>query len=74
MTDALSRLQLPTLLAWGTRDIFFGPKWGRAFARALGASATLVEVAGGRLFWPMERPDELAALLVPHWDSVTTQR
>ena len=69
VTDSLAELQLSTLLAWGTRDVFFGPKWGRAFARALGASATLVEIPGGKLFWPMERPAELSALLVPHWDS-----
>jgi pimeloyl-ACP methyl ester carboxylesterase len=71
VTEAQAGLQLPTLVAWGTRDVFFGPKWGRALAAALGASARLVEIDGGRLFWPMERADELAALLVPHWNSVT---
>jgi pimeloyl-ACP methyl ester carboxylesterase len=71
VTAQLAGLHIPTLLAWGTDDVFFGPAWGHQLATALGSAATIVEIAGGRLFWPMERPGELAELLVPHWDAVS---
>lgn len=70
VTAELASHHIPTLLAWGTDDVFFGPAWGQELAAALGSDATLTEIAGGRLFWPMERPRELAALLVTHWDAV----
>jgi pimeloyl-ACP methyl ester carboxylesterase len=74
VTAALAALGLPTLLAWGTDDVFFATSFGRELAAALGESATLVEIDGGRLFWPLERPTELTALVGDFWAAHPTAR
>jgi pimeloyl-ACP methyl ester carboxylesterase len=64
---ALRKLQVPTLIVWGTGDIFFGRKWAYWLLDAIPGATEVVELAGARLFFPDERAAELAAALRRFW-------
>jgi pimeloyl-ACP methyl ester carboxylesterase len=64
---ALARLQVPTLIVWGTRDMFFRRKWAYWLHDTIPGATEVVEIDGGRLFFPDERVAELAAALRRHW-------
>jgi pimeloyl-ACP methyl ester carboxylesterase len=66
---ALRRLEVPTLIVWGTDDIFFRPKWAYWLRDAIAGATEVVEIDGGRLFFPDERATELTAALHRHWDA-----
>jgi pimeloyl-ACP methyl ester carboxylesterase len=66
---ALSRLQVPTLIVWGTSDIFFRTKWAYWLRDTIPGATDVVEIDGGRLFFPDERATEFTAALRRHWDS-----
>ena len=51
----LRSLQAPTLVAWGTDDIYFHVKWSRWLADAIPGTRRRVEFDGGRIFFPEER-------------------
>ena len=63
----LRRLQVPTLIVWGTGDIFFRRKWAYWLRDTIPGATEVVEIDGGRLFFPDERAAELAAALRRHW-------
>ncbi|WP_222871282.1 alpha/beta fold hydrolase [Nonomuraea sp. PA05] len=58
----LTVLTVPTLLVWGTGDPFFELSWARWLRDTIPGVKEIVEIEGGRLFFPEER----AAELVPH--------
>jgi pimeloyl-ACP methyl ester carboxylesterase len=64
---ALRQLQVPTLIVWGTADRFFDRKWAYWLRDAIPGASEVVEIDGGRLFFPDERAAELAAALRRHW-------
>jgi len=64
---ALARLQVPTLIVWGTDDIFFRRKWAYWLRDTIPGATEVVEIDGGRLFFPDERAAELTAALRRHW-------
>src|SRR5690242_361691 len=64
---ALGRLQVPTLIVWGTGDIFFRRKWAYWLRDTIPGATDVVELADARLFFPDERADELTAELRRHW-------
>ena len=64
---ALARLQVPTLIVWGTGDIFFRRKWAYWLRDTIPGATEVVEIEGGRLFFPDERAAELTAALRRHW-------
>jgi pimeloyl-ACP methyl ester carboxylesterase len=64
---ALARLQVPTLIVWGTKDIFFRRKWAYWLRDTIPGATEVVEIDGGRLFFPDERAAELTAALRRHW-------
>ena len=66
---ALRRLQVPTLIVWGTADIFFRPKWAYWLRDTIPGATEVVEIDNGRLFFPDERAAELTAALRRHWDA-----
>jgi pimeloyl-ACP methyl ester carboxylesterase len=66
---ALARLQVPTLIVWGTSDIFFRRKWAYWLRDTIPGATEVVEIDGGRLFFPDERATELTAALRRHWDA-----
>jgi pimeloyl-ACP methyl ester carboxylesterase len=64
---ALMSVHLPTLIVWGTGDSFFDLKWAYWLRDTIPGARDVVEVAGAKLFFPHERPDELVAPLRRHW-------
>jgi pimeloyl-ACP methyl ester carboxylesterase len=66
---ALARLQVPTLIVWGTGDIFFRRKWAYWLRDTIPGATDVVEIDGARLFFPDERATEFTAALRRHWDN-----
>jgi pimeloyl-ACP methyl ester carboxylesterase len=66
---ALARLQVPTLIVWGTGDRFFRRKWAYWLRDTIPGATEVVELAGARIFFPDERATELTAALRRHWDA-----
>ncbi|TNC27793.1 alpha/beta fold hydrolase [Amycolatopsis alkalitolerans] len=64
---ALRTLRAPTLIAWATDDEFFDLKWAHWLHDTIPGARDLVEIAGGKLFFPHERAAELAPHLRRHW-------
>ena len=58
----LRELEVPTLAVWGTGDDIFPLELAHWLRETIPGFRELVEIDGGKLFWPFERPDEL----VPH--------
>jgi pimeloyl-ACP methyl ester carboxylesterase len=65
----LTRLQVPTLIVWGTDDVFFPLSDAYWLRDTIPGAGEVVQVAGGRLFFPDERPAELAEPLLRHWSA-----
>ncbi|MBW3669310.1 MAG: alpha/beta hydrolase [Actinobacteria bacterium] len=63
----LRALGVPALLVWGTGDVFFDVKWAYWLRDLLPGAETVVEVDGGALFFPDERPAELIEPLRRFW-------
>jgi pimeloyl-ACP methyl ester carboxylesterase len=66
---ALARLQVPTLIVWGTGDKFFRLKWAYWLRDTIPGATEVVELPGARIFFPDERATELTAALRRHWDA-----
>lgn len=58
----LRELTVPTLIAWGTGDPFFDLSWAYWLRHTIPGVTEVVEIAGGKLFFP----DERAADFLPH--------
>jgi pimeloyl-ACP methyl ester carboxylesterase len=65
---ALRRLPAPALIVWGNDDIFFGMEWARWLASVLPGAEPVVELDKARLFFPLERPAELARHIRSFWN------
>jgi pimeloyl-ACP methyl ester carboxylesterase len=63
----LRELQAPTLVVWGTGDRYFPLKWAYWLRDTIPGCRKVIELDGAKLFFPEERPDELAAALREHW-------
>ena len=66
----LRRLEVPTLIVWGTGDVFFTRRHARWLRDTIPGATEIVEVPGGRLFFPDERAEELLPALRRHWQRV----
>jgi len=64
---ALKRLEVPTLIVWGTGDRAFRTKWAYWLRDTIPGASEVIEIDGGRLFFPDERAAELTAALRRHW-------
>ena len=64
---ALARLTVPTLIVWGTDDVFFELSWAYWLRDLIPGAADVVEIPGGRLFFPDERAADLVGPLRQHW-------
>ena len=62
----LRKLQAPTLIVWGTDDVYFPVKWAHWLAETIPGAKPAVEVTGARIFFPEERADEFNQLLRDH--------
>jgi pimeloyl-ACP methyl ester carboxylesterase len=63
----LRQLTAPTLIVWGTGDPFFPLKWAYWLAGLIPGATQVVELEDAKLFFPEERPDELAEAVRTHW-------
>jgi pimeloyl-ACP methyl ester carboxylesterase len=66
----LRKLEAPTLVVWGTSDVFFPVKWAYWLADTIAGAGEVIELEGAKLFFPWERPDELANALRKFWRSI----
>ena len=60
-------LDVPVLLVWGTAEEALGLEWAYRLRDLIPGAREVVEIDGGKLFFPEERPGELAAQLRRHW-------
>ena len=65
---ALKTLQVPTLIVWGLKDIFFDKKWAYWLKDTIPGAKRVVEVEDGRLFFPEDRPETLTVPMLEFWD------
>jgi pimeloyl-ACP methyl ester carboxylesterase len=63
----LRKLAVPTLIVWGTDDIYFDVKWSRWLAETIPGTRKRVELSDARIFFPEERSTELNQELRAHW-------
>lgn len=63
----LRKLDVPTLVVWGTGDTFFETSWAYWLKDTIPGVTEVVEVPGAKLFFPDERPDDLIPHLRRHW-------
>jgi pimeloyl-ACP methyl ester carboxylesterase len=65
----LKTLKMPTLIVWGTDDVYFDLKWARWLADNIPGTRRCVELEGARLFFPEERWEEFNKELRGHWQA-----
>ncbi|MGO1071095.1 alpha/beta fold hydrolase [Lysobacter sp. CA199] len=65
----LKALQAPTLIAWGTDDVYFDLKWSHWLAEAIPGTRRRVELEGARIFFPEERWAQFNTLVREHWQT-----
>lgn len=64
---SLRTLKAPTLIVWGTDDVYFDVRWSKWLADTIPGTKRRVELQGARIFFPEERPEELNRELLAHW-------
>ena len=68
---ALEALQVPTLIVWGLKDIFFDKRWAYWLKGTIPGARRVVEIEDARLFFPEDRPDALSAAVIQFWNELT---
>jgi pimeloyl-ACP methyl ester carboxylesterase len=63
----LRKLQAPTLIVWGTDDVYFDVQWSHWLAETIPGTRRRVELKGARIFFPEERAAEFNQELRAHW-------
>jgi len=63
----LKTLTVPTLIAWGTDDVYFGVEWSKWLAETIPGTRRRIEFEGARIFFPEERWTEFNKALREHW-------
>jgi len=63
----LQTLRAPTLIVWGTDDVYFDVKWSHWLADNIPGTRRRVELQGARIFFPEERWQEFDKELRAHW-------
>ena len=69
---ALRRLTVPTLIVWGTGDVFFRVRHAYRLRDTIPGATEVVTIDGGRLFFPDERAADLVTQLRAHWTAHST--
>jgi pimeloyl-ACP methyl ester carboxylesterase len=69
----LKTLQAPTLIVWGTDDVYFDIKWSHWLADTIPGTRRRVELAGARIFFPEERWVEFNHELRAHWEAAASE-
>jgi pimeloyl-ACP methyl ester carboxylesterase len=63
----LNALRAPTLIVWGTDDVYFPVKWSHWLAENIPGTRRRVELKDARIFFPEERWEEFNRELREHW-------
>ncbi len=63
----LKTLKAPTLIVWGTDDVYFDVRWSHWLADNIPGTRRCVELQGARIFFPEERWQEFNKELRAHW-------
>jgi pimeloyl-ACP methyl ester carboxylesterase len=63
----LRKLNMPTLIVWGTDDIYFDVQWSRWLAETIPGTRRRIELNGARIFFPEERSGEFNQEVRAHW-------
>ncbi|HJZ76514.1 MAG TPA: alpha/beta hydrolase [Vicinamibacterales bacterium] len=63
----LKTLNVPTLIVWGTDDVYFDVRWSKWLAETIPGTRRRVELEGARIFFPEERWADFNQLLRTHW-------
>jgi pimeloyl-ACP methyl ester carboxylesterase len=69
----LRQFAAPTLIVWGTDDIYFDVKWAHWLAEAIQGAGAPILLQGARIFFPEERSAELNHALRAHWSTSKPQ-
>jgi pimeloyl-ACP methyl ester carboxylesterase len=63
----LRKLKAPTLIVWGTDDVYFDVQWSHWLAETIPGTRRRIELKGARIFFPEERAAEFNHELRAHW-------
>jgi len=63
----LKTLKAPTLIVWGTDDVYFDVKWSHWLSETIPGTVRRVEFEGARIFFPEERPQDFCNELRAFW-------
>ena len=67
--EQLKGLQAPTLIVWGTDDVYFDLKWSHWLADNIPGTRRRAEFKDARIFFPEERWREFNQELRAHWQA-----
>lgn len=67
--DRLREFTAPTLIVWGTDDIYFDASWSRWLEATIPGTRRRVEYEGARIFFPEERWQDFNRELRAHWQT-----
>ena len=70
----LKTLQAPTLIVWGTDDVYFDVKWSHWLADNIPGTRRRIELKDARIFFPEERPAEFNQEVRTHWQDIQLER
>jgi pimeloyl-ACP methyl ester carboxylesterase len=65
----LKTLKAPTLIVWGTDDVYFDVKWSHWLADNIPGTRRRIEFKNARIFFPEERWEEFDKELRTHWEA-----
>jgi pimeloyl-ACP methyl ester carboxylesterase len=63
----LKTLIVPTLIVWGTDDVYFDVEWSKWLAETIPGTRRRLEFEGARIFFPEERWNDFNKALREHW-------
>jgi pimeloyl-ACP methyl ester carboxylesterase len=63
----LKTLTVPTLIVWGTDDVYFDVEWSKWLAATIPGTRRRLEFEGARIFFPEERWTDFNIALREHW-------
>jgi pimeloyl-ACP methyl ester carboxylesterase len=70
----LRTLDAPTLIVWGTDDVYFDVRWSHWLANTIPGTRKRIELEGARIFFPEERAEEFNRELRSHWMAAQGER
>ena len=67
----LKTLTVPTLIVWGTDDVYFDVEWSKWLAETIPGTRRRLEFEGARIFFPEERWIDFNKALREHWEEAS---